>query len=296
MSASPLLILDRVAFDYDGRPAVRDVSLALERGHVSGLLGPNGSGKSTVLRLAAGLLAPRQGAVHLAGQPLAAMGRAEIARRVAVVPQNAPMPEAFTGWEVAFAGRTPHLGPFRGSSAADDAIVSRALALVDAAPFADRRVSAMSGGERQRLLLARALAQEPDVLLLDEPTTHLDLAHQVAFLDLVLRLAQRSGLAIAIVFHDLSLASEYCDSLLLMHQGTIVARGTPAEVLTPTLISSAYGLDVSVVRHPQSGRPVVLLPPAPRTTTNPAFASEPGWENSAASTATVAALAGRSAP
>src|SRR5690606_25505052 len=109
-----LLILDRVAFDYDGRPAVRDVSLALERGHVSGLLGPNGSGKSTVLRLAAGLLTPRQGAVHLAGQPLAAMGRAEIARRVAVVPQNAPMPEAFTGWEVAFAGRTPHLGPFRG--------------------------------------------------------------------------------------------------------------------------------------------------------------------------------------
>jgi iron complex transport system ATP-binding protein len=284
-----------VAFDYDGRPAVRDVSLALAGGQVCGLLGPNGSGKSTVLRLAAGLLAPRHGTVRLDGQPLAAMGRAEIARRVAVVPQSAPMPDAFTGWEVAFAGRTPHLGPFRGSSAADDAIVCRALALVDAGPLADRRVSAMSGGERQRLLLARALAQEPDVLLLDEPTTHLDLAHQVAFLDLVLRLAEQAGLAIAIVFHDLSLASEYCDSLLLMHKGTIVARGTPAEVLTPALISSAYGLDVSVVRHPQSGRPVVLLPPAPRNETDPDLASESGRESSEAFTA-AAALAGRSAP
>lgn len=262
MNGRPIVALDRVTFAYGGRTVVRNVSLSLRGGSITGLLGPNGSGKSTVMRLAAGLLAPREGAALLDGQPMHAISRADIARRIAVAPQHAQMPEAFTGWEIAFAGRTPHLGPLRGSTRDDDAIVSHALMLVDAVDLADRQVGQMSGGERQRLVLARALAQEPDVLLLDEPTTHLDLAHQVAFLDLALRLAQDAGLAILIVFHDLSLAAEYCDALTLMHEGAVIAQGTPNEVMTPERIAEVYGLEVSVIHHPQSGRPVMLLPPA----------------------------------
>jgi iron complex transport system ATP-binding protein len=262
VSGQPILALERVTFDYGERPAVRDVSLALRPGQVSGLLGPNGSGKSTLLRLAAGLLHPRQGAVRRGGNDLRAMRRGEIARRIAVVPQNALLPEAFSGWEVAAAGRIPYLGPLRGASPTDDAIVSRALTLVDAAPFADRTVGELSGGERQRLLLARALAQEPDVLLLDEPTAHLDLPHQIAFLDLVLRFAREGGLAVLVVFHDLNLAAAYCDALSLLRDGRIVAYGTPSEVLTPRWIAEVYDLAISVIHHPESGRPVVLLPAA----------------------------------
>lgn len=264
MSSPPTVELDRVTFAFGGLPVVRDVSLTLHGGRISGLLGPNGSGKSTLLRLAAGLLTPRRGMVRLAGQNLRTMGRGEIARRIAVVPQNALMPEGFTGWEVVFAGRTPHLGLLRGASAVDEAIVNRALALVDAAPFAERAVGELSGGERQRLLLARALAQEPSVLLLDEPTAHLDLPHQLSFLDLVLRLTREGGLAVLAVFHDLNLAAEYCDTIALMRAGSIVADGPPEQVLTPATISDVYGVEVSVVRHPQSGRPVVFLPAAGR--------------------------------
>ncbi len=262
MSGQPIIEVDRVTFDYGARPAVRDVSLTLLPGQVSGVLGPNGSGKSTLLRLAGGLLHPRQGAVRLVGNDLRAMRRGEIARRIAVVPQNALLPEAFSGWEVASAGRIPYLGPLRGTSPADDAIVSRALALVDATDFVDRSVGELSGGERQRLLLARALAQEPDVLLLDEPTAHLDLPHQIAFLDLVLRFAREGGLAVLVVFHDLNLAAAYCDHIALMDSGSVVAHGAPCEVLTPRWIAAVYDLTVSVMPHPESGRPVVLLPAA----------------------------------
>ena len=262
MRGRPRLEVDRVTFGYGAPPVVTDVSLALWPGRFVGLLGPNGSGKSTLLRLAAGLLRPRQGTIRLDGRNLGSLRRAEIARQVAVVPQHPLMPEALTGWDVALAGRTPHLGVLRGTSPLDDAIVRRALALVDAAHLADRRVGEISGGERQRLLLARALAQEPTVLLLDEPTAHLDLPHQVTMLDLSLRFARDADLAILGVFHDLNLAAAYCDELSLMHEGQIVVHGTPASVISEEWIAKVYGLDVTVVPHPLSGRPVVLLPPA----------------------------------
>jgi iron complex transport system ATP-binding protein len=263
VSVRPRLEVDRVTFGYGASPVVSNVSLALWPGQFIGLLGPNGSGKSTLLRLAAGLLRPQQGAIRLDGRTLGSLGRSEIARQVAVVPQHPLMPDALTGWDVALAGRTPHLGVLRGTSPLDDAIVHRALALVDAAHLAERRVGEISGGERQRLLLARALAQEPAVLLLDEPTAHLDLPHQLTILDLALRLASDADLAILGVFHDLNLAAAYCDELSLMHEGQIVVHGTPASVVSEGWIATVYGLDITVVPHPQSGRPVVLLPPAP---------------------------------
>jgi iron complex transport system ATP-binding protein len=185
-----------------------------------------------------------------------------IARTLAMVPQHAIMPDAFTGWEVVLAGRTPHIGVLRGESPADEAIAQRALTLVDAAYLAGRRVGELSGGEQQRLLLARALAQEPAVLLLDEPTTHLDLPHQLGILDLMLRVAREQRLAILAVFHDLNLASSYCDEIVLMRDGQFLAHGTPAETLSSTAIEMTYGLRVPVIPHPQSGRPVVLVPPA----------------------------------
>jgi iron complex transport system ATP-binding protein len=251
---------------------VRGASLAVWPGRFVGLLGPNGSGKSTLLRLAAGLLHPQQGSVRLEGRTLGSLGRTEIARQVAVVPQQPLMPEAFTGWDIVVAGRTPHQGILRGTSRLDEAIVQRALGLVDATHLVDRRVGEISGGERQRLLLARALAQEPTVLLLDEPTAHLDLPHQLVILDLVLRLARESDLAILGVFHDLNLAAAYCDELSLMRDGRILVHGTPETVLSPSWIATVYGLDITVVPHPQSGRPVVLPPAArPRSPHDNAF-------------------------
>ena len=181
-----------------------------------------------------------------------------------MVPQQPVMPEAFTGWDIVVAGRTPHQGLFRGTSPLDDAIVQQALALVDATHLGERRVGEISGGERQRLLLARAIAQEPTVLLLDEPTTHLDLPHQLTILDLALRLARESDLAILGVFHDLNLAAAYCDELSLMRDGRILVHGTPETVLSADWIATVYGLDVTVVPHPQSG---TTGRPAPRGTT-----------------------------
>jgi iron complex transport system ATP-binding protein len=256
------LALEGVSFAYGERAILHDVSFALDPGCLLGLLGPNGSGKSTALRLAAGLLPPDAGRVLLGGQPMATLTRGAIARRVAMVPQTPLLPDAFTGWEVALAGRAPHLPRFGGVGAADEAIVRRALEMVDAASFADRRVNELSGGERQRLVLARALAQEPEILLLDEPTAHLDLRHQLALLDCVRGLAREARVAVLSVFHDVNLAAEYCDEIVLLRDGRVLAHGSPHAVLTTARISEVYDVTVPVICHPESGRPVIVLPAA----------------------------------
>lgn len=263
--SGPVLTLTGVSFAYGPRPVVTDASLKVAAGRIVGLLGPNGSGKSTLLRLAAGLLRPRAGAVRLAGRDVGSLRRAEVARRVALLPQDGALPDAFTGRELVLLGRTPHLGRFAAEGPTDRAIVERALALADAAPFADRRLGELSGGERQRLLLARVLAQEPDLLLLDEPTAHLDLAHQLATLDLVRRLAREEGLAVLAVFHDLNLAAEYCDELVLLVDGRIAATGPPAATVTADVLQTVFGVRPLVVRHPVSGRPAVLPPAGTRS-------------------------------
>ena len=252
-------MLDRVGFAYDGRAVLDDVSFPVAAGRLLGLLGPNGSGKSTALRLAAGLLTPAAGQVLLDGKPLQTFSRGEIARRVAVVPQGAHLPDDFTGWDIVLAGRTPHLGRFAGPGPADREAARWALAQIDGLGLAERRAGELSGGERQRLLLARALAQEPEVLLLDEPTAHLDLYHQFVLLDRVRALTAR-GIAVLAVFHDLNLAAEYCDEIVLLRDGRVRARGTPEAVLTAPLIEAVYEVAVPMTRHPQSGKPVVLVP------------------------------------
>jgi ABC-type cobalamin/Fe3+-siderophores transport system ATPase subunit len=254
-----MLELRDVAFGYDDRRVLDGVSLELRAGRVVGLLGPNGAGKSTLVRLAAGLLRPARGSVWLAGRDLRSWRRREVARRLALLPQDGAMPPAFTGREIALMGRTPHLGWLAAEGPADRDAVERALALADAAAFADRRVGELSGGERQRLLLARALSQEPSVLLLDEPTVHLDLGHQLAMLELVVDLARRRDLAVLAVYHDLNLAAQSCDELLVLHGGRIAARGAPDEVLRSELVAAVYGVELELVQR-ASGRAAVLLP------------------------------------
>lgn len=258
-----MLELRDVAFGYGARTVLDGVSLELWPGRVVGLLGPNGAGKSTLIRLAAGLLKPRNGRVLLEGRDIKGWSRRDVARRMAMLPQDAVMPPAFTGREIALMGRTPHLGWLAAESPADLAAVERALEQVDASEFADRRVGELSGGERQRLLLARALAQEASVLLLDEPTVHLDLGHQLAMMELVVGLARTKRLAVLAVYHDLNLAAQSCDELVVLDNGSIAARGTPDEVLGAPVVEKVYGVGLELVRR-ASGRIAALLPDVAR--------------------------------
>jgi len=259
MSRVPTLSLDGVRFGYGERALLADVSFAVDAGRVVGLVGPNGAGKSTALRLAAGVLRPRNGAVRLDGRDLATIPRRDVARAIALVPQESTLPAGFTGRETVAMGRAPHLGWLAGPGPADRAAERRALELADARAIADRPVGALSGGERRRLLLARALAQQPRVLLLDEPAAHLDPGHALSALDRIVRLARADGLAVLAVLHDLNLASEFCDDLVALANGRVFAAGTPAEVIRSGMVRSVYGVDLPVVPHPTSGRPMVLV-------------------------------------
>ncbi len=256
-----LLFLDRVVFQFADTPILQEVSLGLEPGSFLGLVGPNGSGKTTLLRLAAGLLKPTTGRVTLDGRPMERMNRGEIARRLALLPQNPNLPAPFTAWEVVMMGRTPFRGFLARESATDRAITERAMELARCRHLADRRMEDLSGGERQRVMVARALAQQPEVLLLDEPTTHMDLKHQIAITELVAELVQ-GGLTAAGVFHDLNLAASYCTHLAVLSRGRLVAVGSPVEVLTPSLVSEVFQVDLCLACHPESGAPVVLPPGA----------------------------------
>jgi len=242
---------------YGTLVALRQVSLSLAAGELLGLVGPNGSGKSTLIRAITRLVRPLGGDIRLDGKGLDSLSQREMARWAAVVPQNPHLPDAFTVLEVALMGRTPHLGLLQSEGRADLAAVRRALEQTDTWQLASRRMGELSGGERQRVVVARALAQETPLLLLDEPTAHLDMGHQAAVLDLVRQLCRREGKGVLVAIHDLSLAGQYCDRLVMLNEGHIVGEGEPEEVLSPELLASVYGTRVSVFSHPLTGRPVV---------------------------------------
>ncbi len=255
---------------YNGSPVVRDLSFSLARGQFVGLVGANGSGKSTVVRALSRVLPPVRGQVLLDGVNIHRMSARELARRLAVVPQQVTVGFPFTAREVVLMGRAPHLTRFGLERERDYEIADRCLSLTGVAQFADRPITNLSGGERQRCLIARALAQEPDVLLLDEPTAHLDINHQIEILDLIRTLSAERGLATLVVLHDLNLASQYCDSLMLLAGGRLLAHGAPREVVTEEHIRAAYGADVQVRVQSSTGKPYVTLlshlpVPAPAT-------------------------------
>lgn len=252
-----MLKIENLSVDYGSRRVLHEVTLSVQSGEILALIGPNGAGKSTLIRAASGVI-PFSGQVRTNGDPFRALTPIQRARYIAVVPQAISLPPAFTVWETVLMGRTPHLGFLGQASRADEELARRALERVRADELSERRVGELSGGESQRVLLARALCQSTPILLLDEPTAHLDLQYQVSLLELVRRLVREDNLAVLIALHDLNLAARYADRIALMVAGEIIALGPPRQVLTPELISHAYSLPVEVVEHPLAGGPLVL--------------------------------------
>lgn len=240
------------------REVLRDVSLGLRAGEVVGLLGPNGSGKTTLLRLLTGQLAPDSGSVEFGGRPVPEWRRDELARRVAVLPQQLELPAGFRVAELVEMGRAPHARRLFSSTVDDERAVRRALLDAEAMELADRFADELSGGERQRVLVAMALAQEPELLLLDEPTLHLDLAHQVALLRTIRRLRSQRGLAVLAVLHDLNLAAAFAPRVVVLADGAVAADGPAAEVLTPPLVERAFGVGVRALETGDGGRHLAL--------------------------------------
>ena len=261
---APLLRLRDVRFRHAGAraPLFDRLDLDVPVGSCLGLIGPNGSGKTTLLRILAGLLRPESGAVLLQGGPIGALAPRRRAQLLAVLLPEAPLLFNFSVLEVALMGRAPHLGPWGLERPEDFAAARRALAEVDLEEFAGRPVRDLSSGERQRVLLARALAQEPKVLLLDEPTAFLDIKHALGIHEILARLNRERRLTLVLASHDLNLVARYAERLVLLDRGRIAADGSPAEVLTPERLSSVYETESQVVADPVTGAPMVI-PRAP---------------------------------
>ena len=243
-----MIRFDAVTAEYRGRAVLRDVSLSIGAGERVALVGPNGAGKSTLLRVLAGIVPPAHGRVELDGVPLARLDRLAIARRLAVVPQQATIPFATTVEEVVGLGRLPHEDPFRGARPADRAAIGAAIERVGVGHLMGRDARELSLGERQLVLLALAVAQAAPVLLLDEPTVHLDLRHQVGAMDLLVDLNERDGTTVLAVLHDLTLAAHFFPRLVLLDRGEIVADGPPSDVLSADRIREVFGVDPMLVR------------------------------------------------
>lgn len=252
-----MLKIESLSVSYSSRRILHDISLDVQSGEILALIGPNGAGKSTLIRAASGVI-PYTGRVRTNGDDFASLNPMQRAKYIATVPQAVSLPPAFTVWETVLLGRTPFLNFLGQPSQKDEEITRQSLQRVSALQFMDRRVGELSGGEQQRVLLARALCQSTPILLLDEPTAHLDLQYQVSLLELVSELAHKDNLAVLIALHDLNLAAHYADRIALMVAGNIKAMGTPKEVLLSELIAEAYCLPVQVVQHPFLDIPLVL--------------------------------------
>ncbi|WP_335979233.1 ABC transporter ATP-binding protein [Streptomyces sp. CA2R106] len=256
--AVPVLQARGVCLGYDGRTVLQGVDLDIEAGTVTTLVGANGCGKSTLLKAFGRLLAPRAGTILLDGEPLRTYRSRAVARRLAILPQSPVAPAGTCVRDLVMRGRNPHQSWARPWTPADDAVVTRVLADTGLAEVADRAVTELSGGQRQRAWIALVLAQEAPTLLLDEPTTYLDLAHQLEVLRLVRRTNRVSGTTVVMVLHDLGLAARYSDRLVALGEGGVLADGKPAEVLRPELLRRAFGLRARVVPDPVTGTPLVL--------------------------------------
>jgi iron complex transport system ATP-binding protein len=238
-----MLAVKDLSFKYKERPVLEDVDLEIRRGEVIGILGPNGCGKTTLLKLLNRNLHPQEGKVLLEGTDLEGMSKRKIARHIAVVPQSNEIRFAFTVRDIVSMGRMPFLDRFQGESAEDMRIVDEAMERTNIKEFADRAINTMSGGERQRVIIARALAQRPEVILLDEPTLHLDINHQFEVLDLVHELSRKEGLTVVIVSHDLPMVVRYCDRIVLIHDHRVHAIGPPEEVLTRENMRTVFNIE-----------------------------------------------------
>nr|WP_222109679.1 ABC transporter ATP-binding protein [Streptomyces cupreus] len=243
---------------YGDRVVADSLDLRIPEGRITALVGPNACGKSTALRALARLLKPSAGAVHLDGRDLTAVSSRELALKLALLPQTPTAPDGITVRDLVARGRTPHQRWWRQWSSADEAVVDRALAATGVAELADRTLDELSGGQRQRVWIAMALAQDTPVLLLDEPTTYLDLAHQVDVLELVRDLNRAHGRTVVMVLHELNLACRYADHLIAMRDGTVVTAGAPTDVVTPELVAEVFDLPATIITCPVAGTPLVI--------------------------------------
>lgn len=248
-----------VSFRYHEDWVLQDVSFRVERGEFVGVIGPNGSGKTTLLKILYRLLSPQKGEILFELVPMKKMDRADIAKRIAVVAQETHLLFPFNVIETVLMGRSPHLGHLMFESEKDLEIAKKAMEWTKVLPFSERSMDELSGGERKRVFIARALAQEPEVILLDEPTANLDIHHQMDFLELILTLNRERGLTIVMASHDMNIASEFCDRLILLRGGGIYKAGTPDEVITKENIENVYGCEVWVDQNPFSGMPRISL-------------------------------------
>jgi iron complex transport system ATP-binding protein len=252
------LAAEHVRLAYDDRVVVDDLDLELTEGSFTAIVGPNGCGKSTLLRALGRLMRPTAGQVLLDGRAIARTPTREVAKVLGLLPQAPIAPEGLTVGDLVARGRHPHQSWLRQWSRDDEAVVAEALAWTDMAGLADRPVDALSGGQRQRAWISMALAQGTDLLLLDEPTTYLDLSHQIDVLELVGRLHAERGRTVVVVLHDLNLAARYAERLVAMKDGALVASGTPDEVLTEALLAEVFDLEARIVPDPVAGTPMVV--------------------------------------
>jgi iron complex transport system ATP-binding protein len=255
-----VIAFDRVTVRYPGLPlpALRDVSVTAARGALTAVVGPNGSGKSTLVRVLLGRHRPAAGIVRIDGVPAPDLDRRTIARRIAVVTQREEAVFALPVSEYVGMGRYPHVGAWRGLGAADRAAIDRAVTLTDLASFMTRRLDALSGGEWQRVRLARAIAQGGEAIVLDEPTTFLDVGHEMLVFELLARLAHEEGLAVLLVSHQLNLVARFADHIVLLHEGVVAAAGTAAEVMRGPILEHVYDWPLLVSRDPAVGAPALI--------------------------------------
>jgi iron complex transport system ATP-binding protein len=257
-----ILQLKDVSFAYHEEPVVKSISLQVEPGEFIGVLGPNGSGKSTLLKLLGGILKPDSGNVLFRDQDLHDYKRKILAQSIAWLPQEHTMAFPFRVAEIVLMGRHPYLSPMSFESQRDFDIASQAMHTTETTHLSERQFTDISGGEKQRVMLACAITQEPKVMLLDEPTTALDIKYQLEIINILHRLNRNEGMTMLLAMHDLHLASKYCRRLILIDKGNIVKDGTPEEVLQKEILESVYGVQLKVIRDPEDGS-IMISPEAP---------------------------------
>ncbi|WP_151733458.1 ABC transporter ATP-binding protein ['Paenibacillus yunnanensis' Narsing Rao et al. 2020] len=258
MTATHLFQAEQLVAGYDNKPVIQDISLVIPSNKISVIIGSNGCGKSTLLKTMARLLKPVSGAITLDGKPISKIPPKQLARVVGLLPQSPIVPEGISVADLVGRGRFPHQSLLGGWSKKDYEAVAEAMEIMNITQFANHNIDELSGGQRQRVWIAMALAQQTDILFLDEPTTFLDITYQVEILDLLTDLNRKHGTTIVMVLHDINLSARYADHIFALHNGRLVAEGTPAEVVTATLVKDIFGLDCSVIPDPVAGSPMVV--------------------------------------
>jgi iron complex transport system ATP-binding protein len=253
-----MLKIKNLSVYYGQRQALKEIQLEVASGEIVALIGPNGAGKSTLIRSISGVIPVREGTIEVDGVNVTSLSSMERARQIAVVPQAVNMPPAFTAWETVLLGRTPYLNFLGQTSTKDEDLARQALEQVDALHLVERRMDEISGGEQQRVLLARSLAQDTPILLMDEPTAHLDLPHQIDLLKLISKQAKEKNLSVLVALHDLNIASLFADRIAVVQGGLLCVSGSPKETLTSEILHSVYHMPVHVLTHPETGAPLVI--------------------------------------